>query len=114
MNTRIKSLFHSGIWQGFIFLSPFAVIFLLIAFWQPLFTSYPEKQALKKITGTINTIEKKGANINTTHGNVNVNYDCLCNYGWGEKSFKKGDAVTALVTNTDHEVLDLVILNDHD
>ena len=106
--------FRSDVWQGLLSLSPFALIFFLASFWEPLFSTVPDKKELTVISGSANVIRKNSGSINTPDGVVAVSYECLCNYGWGEKSFEKGLPVYALgaLSNGGYRIWELKIGQD--
>lgn len=90
---KLNNIFESDIWQGLISLSPLALAFFLISFREPLFTTIPGKNELGAVEGSAIYIGKNSGRLNTPNGTVEINYKCLGNYGWGEKSFKKGASI---------------------
>ena len=94
-------LFANPVYQFFVTLSPWIAIWLLATFWEPLFNATPEKASLIPLTGTVQRIGKSNGVVNTNNGRVAVEYDCLCNYGWGEKQFEQGMTFTALGQHSD-------------
>lgn len=93
---KTNGIFKSEIWQLLVTILPIAFIILLVSFWEPLFTTIPDKNDLKVISGSLNKIGKKCGSVQTSDGKININYECLCNHGWGVKSFQEGMHVFAL------------------
>ena len=99
----MHKIFQSEIWQGLLSLSPLALVFFMVSFWEPLFETVPDRNELKVITGNANVIGKKGGSIDTPNGTLAIKYECLCDYGWGEKNFEKGVPVNSLGEQKDGE-----------
>lgn len=92
----MKKIYTNPIYQFFVTISPWAVLFLLSSSWDPLFDPAPERASLTPLSGTIQRIGKSSGVVNTDSGTVDVKYECLCNYSWSEKLFEKGMPFTAL------------------
>lgn len=92
----MQKIFGNPVYQFFVTISPWAVIFLLSTSWDPLFDPAPERASLTPLSGTIQRIGKSSGEVNIDSGRVDVEYECLCNYSWGEKLFEKGMPFTAL------------------
>lgn len=96
-----NKVFKTDLWIGLVSISPLIFIFFLVSFWEPLFTSVPDKNDLELISGESIKIGKRHSIVKYNNQNIKVSYDCLCNYGWGEKSFKNGDNIYGLGEKAD-------------
>ncbi len=97
----MNKLFDNEIWKGLSGLAPIALMFFIGIFYEPLTSTVPAKSELTVINGNSIEIGKSSATIETSKGHKEINYECLCDHGWGTNSFPNESKISALANSSD-------------